>query len=291
MIASTQRIVKGIWIPIEIWCADDLNWNEKILLMEISSFTGGDRDCCMSNEYIAKMLNVTEVSASRLLASLIKKGYVEKTRFDGRRRYIRSLIVTARQTCHEGLVRLNTNDKSELTPALTDLNKITYIKKPNISSTNVESILGKESSSCRSVSFDFKKGLTDLGITSETADAWIRVRKSKRAVNSKIALEGISREIAKTGRPAEDCARLAVEQSWQGFNAAWADRHWNPDRPSSGGKKTYRHEDYVKLAADVKSEIYKQAARKKELEEKNLKENKDAGQHSTQPTFQDLLKH
>lgn len=127
MIASTQRIVRGIWIPIEVWCANDLNWNEKILLMEISSFTDDDRDCYMSNEYIAKMLNVTKVSASRLLASLIRKGYVEKTRFDGRRRYIRSLVVTARQTSQEGLVRLNTNDKSGLTPATTDLNKINNI--------------------------------------------------------------------------------------------------------------------------------------------------------------------
>ena len=291
MIASTQRIVKGIWIPIEIWCADDLNWNEKILLMEISSYTNREKDCYMSNEYVAKLLNITERSAGQILSSLMRKGFVEKTRFDGRKRYVRSLIDTGIPNRQESPDRVDTNVESDPTPASTDLNKITYIKKPNISTTDVVSILGKESSSCRSVSFDFKKGLIDLGITPETADAWIRVRKSKRAVNSKIALEGISREIAKTGRPAEDCARLAVEQSWQGFNAAWADRHWNPDRPSGGGKKTYRHEDYVKLAADVKSEIYKRAAKKKELEEKNLKENKDAGQHSTQPTFQDLLKH
>lgn len=127
MIASTQRIVKGIWIPIEVWCARDLNWNEKILLMEISSFTDKDRDCYMSNSYIAKLLNVTEVSASRLLSSLVRKGYVEKTRFDGRRRYIRSLIVAARQTCQESLVSLNTNDKAGLTPMLTDYNKINNI--------------------------------------------------------------------------------------------------------------------------------------------------------------------
>lgn len=127
MIASTQRIVKGIWIPIEVWCARDLNWNEKILLMEISSFTDTDRDCYMSNSYIAKLLDVTEVSASRLLSSLIRKGYVEKTRFDGRRRYVRSLVVTARQTCQESLVSLNTNDKAGLTPALTDYNKINNI--------------------------------------------------------------------------------------------------------------------------------------------------------------------
>ena len=127
MIASTQRIVKGIWIPIEVWCARDLNWNEKILLMEISSFTDTDRDCYMSNSYIAKLLNVTERSAGRLLSSLIKKGYVERTRFDGRRRYIRSLIVTAKQTGQERLVRVDTNVESDPTQMSTDYNKINNI--------------------------------------------------------------------------------------------------------------------------------------------------------------------
>lgn len=149
MIANAQRIVKGIWIPIEIWCAGDLNWNEKILLMEISSFTDVYRDCYMSNQYISKLLNVTEVSASRLLSSLIRKGYVEKTRFDGRRRFIRSLLVTARQTCQEGLVRLNTDDKSGLTPVLTDLYKMNNIdyNTPTGDNTTEESITNVISSS------------------------------------------------------------------------------------------------------------------------------------------------
>lgn len=127
MIANTQRIVRGIWIPIEVWCAGDLNWNEKILLMEISSFTDRERDCYMSNEYVAKLLNVTERSAGRLLSSLIKKGYVERTRFDGRRRYIRSLIVTAKQTGQERLVRVDTNVESDPTRMSTDLYKNTNI--------------------------------------------------------------------------------------------------------------------------------------------------------------------
>lgn len=127
MIANTQRIVKGIWIPIEIWCADDLNWNEKILLMEISSFTDRDRDCYMSNAYIAKLLGVNETNANKTLSSLMKKGYVEKTRFDGRRRYVRSLLVTARQTYQEEQVRVVANDKAGLSPATTDLYKKTNI--------------------------------------------------------------------------------------------------------------------------------------------------------------------
>ena len=57
---GNDRIVKGIWFPIEIWEADDLDWNEKILLLEIDSFTSKGMDCYMSNEHIAKLLKVSE---------------------------------------------------------------------------------------------------------------------------------------------------------------------------------------------------------------------------------------
>ena len=85
-----ERIVKGIWIPLEIWQKTDLNWNEKILLMEIDSFTAAGKDCYFSNEYIADLLGVTERYASKCLSNLIDSGYVRLVRFDGRKRYVES---------------------------------------------------------------------------------------------------------------------------------------------------------------------------------------------------------
>ena len=46
-----ERIVKGIWIPIEIWKNKNLSWNEKLLYLEIDSFTSKDKDCFISDEY------------------------------------------------------------------------------------------------------------------------------------------------------------------------------------------------------------------------------------------------
>ena len=92
---ESERIVKGIWFPIEIWEADDLDWNEKILLMEIDSFTSKGLDCFMSNEYIAEFLKVSEWKAGQMVNDLIKKGYVIKTKFDGRRRYIESNLLSS----------------------------------------------------------------------------------------------------------------------------------------------------------------------------------------------------
>lgn len=92
-----ERLVKGIWIPIEIWQDSNLSWNEKILLMEIDSFTSKDLDCFFSDDYISLLLGVHKTNANKILSSLISKGYVEKTRFDGRRRFIKSLIELPKQ--------------------------------------------------------------------------------------------------------------------------------------------------------------------------------------------------
>ena len=87
-----DRIVKGIWIPIEIWQNESLSWNEKILLMEIDSFTAKGQECYISNEYIAEFLGVTDRCARKYLSHLIESGAVRVVKFDGRKRYVESTI-------------------------------------------------------------------------------------------------------------------------------------------------------------------------------------------------------
>ena len=105
-----KRKVKGIWVPIEVWEDTNLNWNEKILFLEIDSYTTKDKDCYVSNEYIAKLLHVNETTANKILSSLISKGYVVKTSFDGRKRYVKSaLSISTRQGCDKSQGRLADN--------------------------------------------------------------------------------------------------------------------------------------------------------------------------------------
>ena len=87
-----ERLIKGIWIPIEIWQDKSLSWNEKILLMEIDSFTSKGHECYISNEYIAELLGVSMSWASKCLSHLMEVGYVKMVRFDGRKRYVESAI-------------------------------------------------------------------------------------------------------------------------------------------------------------------------------------------------------
>lgn len=87
-----ERLSKGIWIPIEIWKDRNLTWNEKILFLEIDSYTSSDRDCFFSNEYISELLGISVTNASKAISSLIEKGYIIKTKFDGRKRYVKTAL-------------------------------------------------------------------------------------------------------------------------------------------------------------------------------------------------------
>lgn len=72
--------------------------------------------------------------------------------------------------------------------------------------------------------FDFRKALMSAGVAPEVVDAWMQVRKAKKAVNTRIAYEGVMREIALAetqGYSATDCIRVAVEKSWCGFRWSW----------------------------------------------------------------------
>lgn len=87
-----ERKTKGIWIPIEVWEARDLSWNEKVLLMEVDSFTSVGDPCFFSDQYIADLLGVGVSRAGQLVSSLVNKGYLKRAGFDGRHRFIETTI-------------------------------------------------------------------------------------------------------------------------------------------------------------------------------------------------------
>ena len=126
-----ERIVKGIWFPIEIWKNAELSWNEKILLMEIDSFTNNDKDFFMSDERIAEFLSVHPKSANRILRGLIEKGFVVKTSCDGILRKIRSTLryVTSEVTSTLPQIQLQSyHTNNSLLKDTLDLSKVAHIK-------------------------------------------------------------------------------------------------------------------------------------------------------------------
>lgn len=84
----------------------------------------------------------------------------------------------------------------------------------------------------RSPSFSLRSALLAAGVTAEVADAWLAVRKAKKAVNTELAWKAIEREIQKSGRSADECIRFSAERSWAGFKADWIKEETTTRKPS-----------------------------------------------------------
>ena len=222
-----ERIVKGIWIPIEIWEAEDLSWNEKILLMEIDSFTSQGKDCFISDEYIADLVNTSIRNASRMMTNLIDKGYVVRTRFDGRRRFVASCLGGA-----------GTPNLAEQTG-----------QKCRTTYNNILIEEDKSSSNIRKASrYDFKKALMEIGVSEQTAQDWMEVRKAKGAANTETSFKGVQREISKSGLSAEECITIAVENFWRGLKAEWI---FNQQRSGGQSRKVSVLENNMMVAEEL----------------------------------------
>ena len=249
---TMEREIKGIWIPIEIWEASDLSWNEKILLMEVDSFTSQEKDCYFSNDYIAELLGIKPDTASKMVSSLIRKGYIRQVRFDGRKRYLASCISIR---CRVGLKSDADYDENHTQPRRNIIDN-------NISNKPGNKISSKEDNNIynpKPQKFDFRKALLSAGVEPEVADAWMQVRKVKKAVNTEIAWKAIEKEIAKAARTANECIRCAVEHSWSGFKAEWCEtataRITTPGTERNAGKPRQGEAGYMDRARAAAIEL------------------------------------
>ena len=95
---------------------------------------------------------------------------------------------------------------------------IKYYKESNTKESNTKR---KKDISISKEKFNFLNSLIGIGVSREAAEDWLQVRKTKRATNTRIAFERVAREIAKSGRSADECIRFSVEHSYSGFEAGW----------------------------------------------------------------------
>lgn len=74
---SSERKVKGVWIPIEIWEHDKLNITEKVIITEIDSFSNSDIGCFISNNHFAKFTGLSASRCSSIINDLSKRGFID----------------------------------------------------------------------------------------------------------------------------------------------------------------------------------------------------------------------
>ncbi len=67
---------KGVWIPAEIWLADELSLQEKIILAEIDKLDN-DSGCYATNQYFANFIRLSKKRVSVIVNDLVSKGFIE----------------------------------------------------------------------------------------------------------------------------------------------------------------------------------------------------------------------
>ena len=104
---ATDRNFQGIWIPKLIYLNTEVNWYAKILFLEIHSSTEHGKECYMSNKYISSFLKISERQVSRYISELKTLGWIEEVSFDGRKRYLRSMLQFSFRTVDSDLTILS----------------------------------------------------------------------------------------------------------------------------------------------------------------------------------------
>ena len=69
--------------------------------------------------------------------------------------------------------------------------------------------------------FDFKKSLLSYGFNSDLVSEWLKLRKSKGGINSKIAFNGFIREVELNGNDKNLILQKCIERGWRSFDSSW----------------------------------------------------------------------
>ncbi|MAP81911.1 MAG: hypothetical protein CL526_12590 [Aequorivita sp.] len=75
-----QRDFKGVWIPKELYLYTGLTWTQKLILLEVDSFTRNSLPCFVSNDHLSSFTQASISSVEKAVSKLVKEGYLERTR-------------------------------------------------------------------------------------------------------------------------------------------------------------------------------------------------------------------
>lgn len=90
--------------------------------------------------------------------------------------------------------------------------------------------------------FIFKKALLEYGFEKDLVEDWLKVRKTKKATNTKTAFNGFIKEVEKTTvkiNPNE-ILKICIEKSWGGFKAEWITPQGNHFNNNTNKPATHR---------------------------------------------------
>ena len=69
--------------------------------------------------------------------------------------------------------------------------------------------------------FNFKQAMLSAGFAADLTEDWLRIRKTKKAVNNERAFKIFLEQVQRTGRDKNEILALVVQKQWKGFEANW----------------------------------------------------------------------
>ena len=114
----------------------------------------------------------------------------------------------------------------------------------------VEKESSKNSKTYLPSDFDFKASLISLGVSEDVATKFMQLRKSK---GTQAAFNKMASEISKAnadGVTANECIKMAVDNSWQTFEYEWYLRKVKPIDERKTERSDEDEEEYLKIATE-----------------------------------------
>ena len=198
-----------------------------------------------NTDYLVKWTGWTEKTARGHLQNLVKRGLIEEVR--GRENnspFCHYVLAADIYEKHPVKITVSPGKNFKSTREKLPHNENIDNKTPNGVCISSPPFPPK-----KSPAFDFRAAMLAAGVSSEAADAFLQVRKTKRATNTKIAWEAIAAEFSKTSLTPDACIRYAVQKSWAGFKVKWMEEE-EKDTRSKPQPKPAAHSRRVNNAID-----------------------------------------
>ena len=74
------RQFKGVWIPAELYLDKTITWTQKIILLEVDSFSKNNLECFVSNEHLANLIGISESGIEKAIRGLVEINRLERKR-------------------------------------------------------------------------------------------------------------------------------------------------------------------------------------------------------------------
>ena len=133
---SKSRNFKGVWIPKDLYLEKGLTWTQKLILLEVDSFSNNGLPCFVSNEHLSEFTRASLSSVEKGISKLVQAGYLVRTRqrIDGKS--TRFLRVDTSKFCDWTTVKEAEKSPQKLRP--TNNNILNQTTKPKKERTPVD---------------------------------------------------------------------------------------------------------------------------------------------------------